>query len=200
MKDKEIPPKERIMLKAAEVFAQKGFGGATTREICVAADVSPNMIHHYFGSKGALFDALLESFGEDVFAVPLRVINTTPTSVEEFETRFKIFFEDTISALITHRHTYELAAKEKIVLPGYDAYFRELLAFLKRTQDAGILRNTLDCEMITGVFIDRIGPQLAYAEQLQNRYGDSILIDGAYRRRWVDANIDLFLSGMVVGR
>jgi len=52
--------------------------------------------------------------------------------------------------------------------------------------------------MITGVFIDRIGPQLVYAEQLQNRYGDSILIDGAYRRRWVDANIDLFLSGMVV--
>ena len=104
------------------------------------------------------------------------------------------------TALITHRHTYELAAKEKIVLPGYDAYFRELLAFLKRSLDAGILRNTLDCEMITGVFIDCIGPQLVYAEQMQNRYGDPILIDGAYRRLWVDANIDLFLSGLGVGR
>lgn len=200
MKDHETPPKDRILAKAAEVFAQKGFGGATIRAICAAADVSPNMIHHYFGSKQALFDTLLEEFGEHVFEVPLRVINTTPTNVEDFKTRFKIFFEDTISALITHRHTYELAAKEKIVLPGYDAYFRELLAFLKRSQDAGILRETLDCEMITGVFIDRIGPQLVYAEQMQNRYGDSILIDGAYRRRWVDANIDLFLSGMVEGR
>ena len=198
MKDNETPPKDRILSKAAEVFAQKGFGGATIRAICAAADVSPNMIHHYFGSKQSLFDALFEEFGEHVFAVPLRVINRTPTSVEDFKTRFAIFFEDTISALITHRHTYELAAKEKIVLPGYDAYFRQLLTFLKRSQEAGILRDALDCEMITGVFIDRIGPQLVYAEQMQDRYGESILIDGPYRRRWIDANIDLFLSGMVV--
>ena len=61
---------------------EKGFAGASVREICKAADVSSNMIHHYFGSKQGLYDAVLERFSENVFDVPIRVISTPADTAE----------------------------------------------------------------------------------------------------------------------
>lgn len=48
--------RERLLAAAAEVFAEKGFRGATTRDIAVRADITEPMLFRYFGSKTALFE------------------------------------------------------------------------------------------------------------------------------------------------
>lgn len=52
--------RERVLEAAAALFASKGFGGASMREIAREAGVSLSMINYYFGSKKGLFDELLE--------------------------------------------------------------------------------------------------------------------------------------------
>jgi TetR/AcrR family transcriptional regulator len=53
------------ILKAAEaVFAEKGFGGATTAEIAALAGVPKANIHYYFGTKQQLYDRLIANILE----------------------------------------------------------------------------------------------------------------------------------------
>jgi AcrR family transcriptional regulator len=49
-----------ILAAARAAFAERGFDGASLREIAAAAGVDQALIHHYFGSKQQLFVAAME--------------------------------------------------------------------------------------------------------------------------------------------
>ena len=52
---------ERTILEAAEaVFAEQGFGGATTAAIATRAGVPKANLHYYFSTKAALYRAVIE--------------------------------------------------------------------------------------------------------------------------------------------
>ncbi|MFB4313680.1 TetR/AcrR family transcriptional regulator [Actinomadura sp. 21ATH] len=50
----------RLLEAARELFGEHGFDGVTVREIAAAADANVALVHRYFGSKAALFGAVLE--------------------------------------------------------------------------------------------------------------------------------------------
>lgn len=52
--------RERILAAAASLFASHSFDSVSTRAIAKQADVDAALIHHYFGSKEGLFQAVLE--------------------------------------------------------------------------------------------------------------------------------------------
>jgi AcrR family transcriptional regulator len=52
--------RERILSAALEAFSEKGFDGATTREIAARADVTLGLLQYYFGSKTSLWRAAVE--------------------------------------------------------------------------------------------------------------------------------------------
>ena len=51
--------RDRILEAAKRVYAQHGFRGATTRLIAIEADVNEVTLFRTFGSKAALFEALM---------------------------------------------------------------------------------------------------------------------------------------------
>lgn len=53
---------ERILLSAQKVFQNKGFEGASTREIADGAGVNLALIKRYFGSKTGLFEQAVLPF------------------------------------------------------------------------------------------------------------------------------------------
>jgi AcrR family transcriptional regulator len=57
--------RQRCLIEAAtQVFAQKGYDAATTREVSEHAACSEGLIHRYFGGKSGLLMAILESKAE----------------------------------------------------------------------------------------------------------------------------------------
>jgi TetR/AcrR family transcriptional regulator len=48
----------RILDRAAEVFAEKGFEGASISDLTEACEVNRRMIYHYFGDKEGLYRAI----------------------------------------------------------------------------------------------------------------------------------------------
>jgi AcrR family transcriptional regulator len=59
--------RQQILDAAGEVFARKGFKGASVKELAVAAGVSPGLLYWYFEDKAGLFTALLERQIADAF-------------------------------------------------------------------------------------------------------------------------------------
>jgi TetR/AcrR family transcriptional regulator len=58
--------KQRILAAASDEFANKGYDGARVDEIVRRCMVSKNLVYYYFGSKEALFIAVLESAYSDL--------------------------------------------------------------------------------------------------------------------------------------
>ena len=58
---KPAPAPERILSAALSAFAERGFEGATTREIAAAAGVPQGLIAYHYESKQALWEAAVDS-------------------------------------------------------------------------------------------------------------------------------------------
>ncbi|HSK22434.1 MAG TPA: TetR family transcriptional regulator [Egicoccus sp.] len=52
--------RQAILVAARGRFAEAGYRGASIRAIAAEAGVDPALVHHYFGTKRALFAAVLE--------------------------------------------------------------------------------------------------------------------------------------------
>ena len=50
-----------MLAAAREAFADRGYDGASIRGIAAAAGVDPALVHHYFGTKDALFLAAVQA-------------------------------------------------------------------------------------------------------------------------------------------
>lgn len=57
---------EKIIEVATELFAQNGYEGASTREICKLAGVNISMISYYFGGKKELYEKIIAHIPEKI--------------------------------------------------------------------------------------------------------------------------------------
>jgi AcrR family transcriptional regulator len=149
--------KRRDILHAAfRCFLKDGFHGASTSDICAAANISPGHLYHYFESKEAIVEAIVDQglartakrLGQ-VLSAP-DVIEALLEYLEQESLRFRtaqVFNIDSLAeaarnpqfARIVERHTNEL---------------RSLLAnFLEQAQLQGQIDTTLDANATSNILI-----------------------------------------------
>lgn len=140
----------RAILEAAlACFGERGFSGTTTRAIAKRAGVTQPLIHHYFGSKRALFDAVLsESFVQYELA-----------QAEQWERPMDDLAFFTVGMTVLFRWTganrallrlAEWSRLEGIRIDyaeGTDIWLR-VLARLEAIRDAGHLREDVDLDVL----------------------------------------------------
>jgi AcrR family transcriptional regulator len=189
--------RSRLLTSGAYLIAEKGFGGVSVREICAHAETSMNMIHHYFGSKQGLLDAIVEQFSSGVFAVPMRLLEKEPRSQEDFLSRIELLFESTLDAYIEHRSVLMVVIREQADPEALPEYMARFASFLDRAKEMGFVREEIDSDMITGFLLDRILNQVQLAPWIKRNYGTDVLSDSEYKQRWCRSNLDVFVNGMV---
>ena len=74
--------KARILASAQDVFAAKGFEGASTREIAARAEVNISSLHYHWESKETLYLAIFERIFQQLVDL-LRDEITTPSTDED---------------------------------------------------------------------------------------------------------------------
>jgi AcrR family transcriptional regulator len=77
----------RVLAAARASFADRGFDGASIRDVAARAGVDPALVHHYFGSKQQLFVAAMEWPLDPAQAIPA-VAAGDPDRVGERLARF----------------------------------------------------------------------------------------------------------------
>ena len=53
--------RQRMLDTAVELFAERGLGSTSVRDVATGAGVSLAMVHHYFGSKDDLYQACIDA-------------------------------------------------------------------------------------------------------------------------------------------
>lgn len=67
--------RERIVGVALEAFAENGFAGCSMRDVARKARIRVSSLYHYFPSKEALFQEILDSMAEEMRALVLSVMS-----------------------------------------------------------------------------------------------------------------------------
>jgi len=195
-KSNQPPTRERLLTSGTELIAEKGFNGVSVREICVHAETTVNMIHHFFGSKQGLLDAIVEQFSVGVFAVPMRLLEKDPRSKDDFLSRMEMLFESTLDAYIEHRSLLLVVLREQADPEALPEYMSRFTSFLERAKEKGFVRDEIDPEMITGFLLDRVLNQVQLAPWIKRNYGTDLLSDPDYKQRWCQSNLDVFINGI----
>jgi TetR/AcrR family transcriptional repressor of nem operon len=196
-KGHQTQTRDRLIQSGAGLFAEKGFGGVSVRAICKHAGTSVNMIHHYFESKEGLLKAITEQFDSNTFATPMRLLSKPAGSPADFRSRMEMLFEETLDAYIEQRPLITVVLREQEDLAALQEFMKRFVEFLEQAKKKGFVRKELDCEMITGFFLDRIVNQVQFAPWVKRNYGSDLLGDLQYKQRWCKANLDLLVNGMV---
>lgn len=70
-----IDTKEQILIVAERLFAERGFAGATLRNVVSEAGVNLAAVHYHFGSKEELFRAVVQRFARPVVEQELKLLS-----------------------------------------------------------------------------------------------------------------------------
>ncbi|SMP27320.1 TetR/AcrR family transcriptional regulator [Shimia sagamensis] len=193
MQDTSI--KARLIDAGKTLFADRGYAGASVREICKMADASSTMIHHYFGTKEGLFNAIIDEFTAATFDVPLRLISKPPKTAEEMRLRLEMFISETFRALISQAPVFRILVRENRGVASGTRYHEGFAAYLSAAQVAGFVDAELEVQLITGLVLDRLGNQIMYAATMKAD-GKTVLNDEAYAEEWLAANTRVLLFGL----
>ena len=101
-----------ILQKAEELFADKGFEGATVRDIAEAAGVNVAMISYYFGSKEKLMEVL---FRERMVSVKTRLEDLIASRAFTPFQKVEILIEEYVARVIEKQCFYRIMITEQVV-------------------------------------------------------------------------------------
>lgn len=149
--------KRREILGAAfRCFIRDGFRGASTTDICAEAGISPGHLYHYFPSKVAIIEAMIDmglaraaAHFEKILAAP-DVIEALLADIEDTSLRFRPAQILNLDGLAEAARNPEFA---KVIERHTTAVRRMWSDFLRQAQSQGRVDPGLDPEATANILI-----------------------------------------------
>lgn len=166
--------REQLIDAARELFAERGYDAATTREIAARAGVDPGMIRHHFGSKENLFLQSLEGAGGIVDRMQEIVEGPVEDLAEGLLRRMLSVWDSPISsagiAIIRSATQHEWAAKlaRDFILKSA---IRPVVARVEADPDVAAVRAALVASQMGGLLLVRY---ILRAEPLASASHDTV--------------------------
>ncbi|MGH7284725.1 MAG: TetR/AcrR family transcriptional regulator [Polyangiaceae bacterium] len=136
--------RNRILESATVLFAERGVGSTSVRDVASKANVSLAMVSHYFGGKGGLYDACVEAmFAElssmrEILAIELELDSEKSAPLEEL---FALAVHVMFRFACDHRTAVRLLIRDAVSTGEVSPTGRKmLLETMKMITDALALR------------------------------------------------------------
>jgi len=108
----------KLLASATAVFYEKGYEGASMRDISRASGMSLSGLYHYFESK----EKLLYLIQKHTFATIVEQLRDRLDEISDPEQRIRVFIHNHLEYFLTNRHAMKVLSHEDDVLKnGYGA-------------------------------------------------------------------------------
>jgi AcrR family transcriptional regulator len=152
--------REALLEVAGQLFSERGVNEVSLRELARAADVTPAMVHYYFGDKQGLYEALLERALSRVLGRVREIVAADREGIEEIADLLQVV----VGALSSERWIPSVIIREVIADSGRfrERFIRDFASqiarivpeVLGRERAAGRLRQDLDLPL---AFVSLLG-------------------------------------------
>lgn len=194
-----------VLIQASlKVFAQKGYDGATVKDIAEAAKVNVSLISYHFGGKENLFRACLQGIAEERLQAAERILQPCKDK-DEFRVRLRIFAEDFImghldnpdALTIIHR---DFDMGQPIVIEIFTNVFSRMMelftAFFKSAIKHSALRPDLDIQIVTSLIMGGLVHTIR-TDTVRKCCTKVSIHDKKFRDKFLDQYITVFCHGLL---
>lgn len=188
--------REEIVVKASELFADKGFSGTTTKAIADACGVSEATIFRHFSTKEDLYDAIIRAHVEREGDLGITEELVAAADDRAFFETFAVHFLRNMGAdpyfwrllLRSALERHELSARffELHVNEG----MQRMAGYIRSRQETGTLRD-LDPELTATVFIGMLVHYVDHIQVFRRGVFDKVSLETA-----ATFIVDVFLRGV----
>jgi len=201
----QVQTPERIVSAATKLFANKGYDGASIKDICSKARVNIAAINYHFGSKDNLYRHIIEQFATERLDFARRILQP-PENPDELKVRLEIFLRQTLEALIKQPDVILLMQRgvEMFDAISIDVFrktllkaFEMLVEFLNQAKKNGLLSQGVDPFFAAGLIRSQFLHQTRIDRVVKKYFGYS-LSDKKYRDHWIQQTLSLFLNGIML--
>jgi AcrR family transcriptional regulator len=162
--ERKAKNRAKLLAAARRVFAEKGFGEATARDIVRETDLATGTFYNYFRDKDELFRALLDEFQQRVSDATLPLRRDASLSLEERIGQGALAFFQVVAEDAELFHVLRRNAGAIAILPS-ESMFPEGMAELDEDLDQWKLEGDLP-----GIDLDYLSAAIAGAAfQIANR-------------------------------
>lgn len=182
-----------ILEQAAEAFAERGYTAASMRSIAARAGVTQPLIHHYFGSKSALFEEVLRTATEGYDRLQSAQWARDAGDVRFFTEGLRVLFnwyadQRTVNRLIA----WARLEGRLQPLPESEALAEKVTRHFRDAKEAAVLRDDVDVDA-TVLLIE------AMYRGFWERAAEDATAEGL-RDRVFEQSLDLLIRGMLTER
>jgi TetR/AcrR family transcriptional regulator len=159
-----------IIEAACEVFLKKGFGETSMNEIAQHAGVTKSLIHHHFGSKEDLWQAVKgHTFGA-YFAIQKKMLEESPATIDLLKDSVRLYFRKFIdnpdfNRLVCWNHLentrFTMPEATQVMQLGAEKIFE--------LQQKGELRDDIPAVHLLITFLSMIEHWAFWREELQKK-------------------------------
>jgi AcrR family transcriptional regulator len=187
-----------ILEASVRLFAEKGFRGATTRELASALQVSEPVLYQHFPTKRDLYGAILEEKARQGCSEFLELSRFETSGSREFFTRLANLILDQYEQdpcfirLLLHSGLEGHEISEEFFRGYVKPFYEMVTSYIALRIDEGAFRR-VNATLAARAFIGMI----SYHALVQLLFGDTTL--KAARNEVVQEMVDLFLDGIELG-
>jgi AcrR family transcriptional regulator len=117
----------RIRSVAAELFAERGYGETSLREIAERLGITKAALYYHYPSKERLLQAIVQPFFDDIQVLVTRAEVSPPTGPA-----LRAFFEDYLDMLLRHRSVCALFLRDVSSIAAIVPLYKEALHLSQR--------------------------------------------------------------------
>ena len=169
--------RQKLLSQCFDLFAQKGYASITMRQVAQELGVSTGTLYHYFSSKEALFEQLVEEITrQDLLSAAVQLENL-PTLAERIEALFNF------------------------VAQHEDYFSKQMLIWMDfyQQQDSEKIRQNTTFHRLNEQ-IRQASAQMLGVEDSQLAIFVLSLIEGLIQERLFDTDISLTKQGELLGK
>ncbi|MEL6183401.1 MAG: TetR/AcrR family transcriptional regulator [Myxococcota bacterium] len=187
-----------ILTAAREVFVDKGLDGASMSEIARAAGVTKSLIHHHFGAKDELWNAVKQESFEQYFSSMLDIVRSGGEGANPLRAAMEFtfrFHKENPGA--TRMLSWMHLEGDPMKHPHHDQLCREGLARIRQAQAEGHFRSDVDASTIQAGFLLLTTGYFQHQCFFENWDLGPNEPDGARPDRYLEQALKIFFDGVL---
>lgn len=151
--------RERVLAAARRLFSERGYEGATIRDIAQAAGMSTGAVFASFADKSELFEEILTADYEVIYAQMIQASRTAKTIDEALLGLFGVAYSFHVEQLPLLRASIAVSwtrseAAERRARADIKHIFRLIAEALQRGVDQGQLKKDIDAKLLAEITWD----------------------------------------------